>query len=148
MSVFYFTELVNDPIADVVSATLGVDANNKFSDADVGKGVKLGPSNNYIPLADGDEIEGIVISMEPATYNDGFSFGSVQKDRRMKAQVGAGQTGALAVGALVVADVPIALGTDGIVQVKAGAPSVHMWRVLRHVTGTGVSGDTVLIERI
>lgn len=148
MSDFQFTLLVNDPPATILSAALGTGANAFTSAADLGKGVKLGTSQNYVQVAAGDEVEGIVTSVEPYTVNDGFTFGGVQTDRRIEAVVGVSQVGALAIGALVVADIPIALNTAGILQVKAGAPASFKWRVIRHITGTGVAGDTVLLERV
>lgn len=148
MTQFNFTEKVNAPLERIESAALGVDANTKMAQADIGKGVKLAASQNFVPVAANDEIEGVVTSVEPWTVNDGFSFGGVQRDQRILATVGANQAGALAIRTLVVADTPIALGTAGLVQVKAGAPADFKWRVLRHVTGTGVAGDTVLLEKI
>jgi len=148
MTDFVFTLLVNDPPATILSAALGTGANAFGSETDIGKGVKLGTSQNYVLCADDDEIEGVVASVEPFNVNDGFTFGTVQVDRRVEAEVGASQAGALAVGALVVSDVPVAVATDGVLTVKAGSPATFKWRVLRHVTGTGVTGDTVLLERI
>lgn len=149
MTVFHFTELVNDPLADVVSAALGVDADHKFAQNDVGKGVAMGAASNYVPLAEDDEIEGIVTSVEPFTVNDGFSFGAVQKNKRAMAVVGANQGATpMAPLDLVVGDAPVALGTAGRITVKTGAPTVHIWRCIRLVSGTGVAGDTVLIERV
>jgi hypothetical protein len=147
MTTFVFTELVNAPMADIVSSALGANAGAKFSANDVGKLVKLGSANNYVLAADGDQIEGFVVAMMDNTVNDGFSFGSVQKNKRKYAKVGG--TVALAVGDRVVAGVQAALGTvDALPVVKAGTPAVHIWRVIRIVTGTGAVGDTVLIERV
>lgn len=149
MTVFNYTLLVNDPLADIVSTPLGADANNKYVENDIGKGVKLNPAAvGYIPLAKDDEIEGVVVSISPETVNSGFSFGSVQKNRRVEAVVGATEAGTAAVGELVVADTPVAQGTAGILRVYPGAPATHKWRIIAIVTGTGAAGDTVLIERI
>ena len=148
MTDFVFTLLVNDPPATILSAALGTGANVFDSETDVNKGVKLGTSQNYVLAADGDEIEGVVASVEPFNVNDGFSFGTVQVDRRIEAVVVASRVGALAIGSLVVNDIPVALGTAGDIQVKAGSPATFLWRVIRHVTGTGVTGDTVLLERV
>lgn len=148
MTVFNFTTLVNDPLADVVSAALGASANAKYTEADIGKGVKLSTANNYIPLAKDNEIEGIVVSISPETVNDGFSFGSVQKNRRVEAVVGVSEVGTVAVGELLVADTPVALNTAGIIRVYPGVPTTHKWRCIAIVTGTGAAGDTILMERI
>ena len=114
MTVFNFTELVNDPLADVVTAALGVDADNGYVENDIGKGVKLAASNNYVPLVKDDEIEGVVVGLEPSTVNNGFTWGSVQKNRRITAEVGVSEVGTATVGELVVADTPVALGTAGV----------------------------------
>lgn len=148
MTDFYFTELVNDPPALVLSAAIGVDASNKLGTVDVGKGMKLAANDNYVAVAKDDEIEGVLVSISPETVNDGFSFGGVQVNRRVLAIVGASQAGNIAIGALVVADTPTALGTAGIVRVYTGSPAAHKWRVIRIVLGTGATNDTVLLEKI
>lgn len=148
MTDFVFTEIVNDPPARVESAALGVSTSTGLVQADVGKAVKLAANNNYVLTATTNDIEGLVSSVEPFPVNGGFGFGGVQKDGRAIVTVGATQSGALAIGALVVADVQAAVGTAGGCQVQVGTPVSHNWRVLRHVTGTGVTGDLVLIERI
>jgi hypothetical protein len=148
MTVFNYTLLVNDPLADVVSAALGVDSDNGYVENDIGKGVKLAANNNYVPLVLNDEIEGVVVALSPETVNSGFSFGSVQKNRRLEAIVGASEVGTVAVGELLVADNQTALGTEGIIKVFPGSPTTHKWRCLRIITGTGAAGDTILMERI
>lgn len=164
MTAFALTELVNDPLAQIESAALGVDASNPLVQNDVGKAVKRAANNNFVLCTENDEIEGFVSSIEPYTVNDGFSFGSVQLNRRMIVEVGANEAGTLAVGELVVADAQAALGTAANPMVKKGVPAAQsgttpfaytertpntfLWQVIRIVTGTGVTGDTVLIERI
>ena len=148
MTTFVFEELVNDPPATVLSAALGTGSGELDSSADVGKGVKIGTANNYIIATSGDEIEGVITSVEPWTVNDGYSFGGVQVDRRVTATVGATQTGTVAVGDLVVADTQAAFGTAGTLQVQSGAPTQFLWRVIRIISGTGATGDSVLLERV
>jgi len=148
MTVFNFTELVQDPLPQIESAALGADADNPFVEADVGKIVKIAASNNYILGTAGDEIEGFVKSIEPYTVNDGWSFGSVQRSGRMTVEVGATEASTVVPGDLVVCDTQAALGTAGLPQVQSGAPTTFLWRCIRVVTGTGASGDTVLIERV
>ena len=148
MTVFNFTELVSDPMRDIKSAALGVDVDNGYVEADVGKVVKLSTAQNYVPAATGDDIEGFVDSLMPDTVNDGFSWGAVQRDGRRVVEVADAEAGTIAVGAYVVAGIQIALGTAGNPMVIAGAGSIYIWRVLRHVTGTGVSADLLLIERV
>ena len=149
MTDFAFTPLVNSPHADVISAALGATAANEFGSVDVGQVVKLGSAQNYVQVAAGNEIEGIVTVVDGVTVNDGFSFGSVQRDKRFRAKVAADQASTITLGGLVVAGTPIALGTaNGYPQVKDGTPTTHKWRCIRIVSGTGIAGDDVIIEKV
>lgn len=157
MAMFRFNE--HAVTGETVSAALGVDANNKLVQADVGKPVKLAGADNYVVCADGDEIEGFVSSVEPPTVNNGFSFGGVTKRGRFKVKA----SGALAVGDLVVAGAQAALGTAGQAVVKKGtdrvmsdgtaagveqSPNIHIWRVISLLGGAGADGSEVLIEKV
>lgn len=149
MTAFVFTELVNSPMADVITTALGASAGAKLNDNDIGKPVKMGTAQNYVVCSAGDDIEGFVVAIEPATVNDGFSFGSVIRNKRMIARVDAAQAGTLAVGEYAVAGASSALGTkDDYPKVKEGSPTHFHWRVIRVVSGTGVAGDLVLLEKI
>jgi len=149
MTQFVYTELYSGFTADIVSGALGVSSSGKFGDKDIGKPVKLGTANNYVLCSSGDEIEGFVKAVEPYTVNDGFSFGSVQRNRRMIATVDAAQVGTLTVGEYAVAGASSALGTlDAHPKVLQGTPTTFKWRVIRVITGTGVAGDTVLLEKV
>jgi hypothetical protein len=149
MSAFVFTELTQSPeTMQTESACLGVDANNKLTENDIGKAVKLAAANNYVVATTDDEIEGILVAIEPVTYNDGFAFGTVQRRGRALATVGTSEVGTVAVGELVVVDDQAAVGTAGGLVVYPGAPATFKWRVLRIVSGTGAAGDQVLIERV
>jgi len=144
MTDFAFTELVP---TEAYSTALGATNTGTFSIADVGKPVKLSASNTYDICVANDEIEGFVSSVESFTVNNGYSFGGIIREGRKEVVVGAAQTGAIAIGSLVVADVQTALGTVGKAAVKTGVPTKYLWRVVSIVTGTGVSGDVVLVER-
>jgi len=149
MSTFKFTTLTNSPdSAQYESACLGVDADNKLTENDIGKAVKLAAADNYVVATTDDEIEGILITIEPATYNDGFTFGTVQRRGRAYATVGTSELATAAIGELVVVDDQAAVGTAGGLVVYPGAPTQFLWRILRIETGTGAAGDTVLIERV
>ena len=149
MSSFVFTELTQSPDElQIESACLGVDASNKLTDKDVGKALKIAAANNYVLDATTDEIEAVLISTEPNTFNDGFAFGSVARRGRFVATVGANQTATLVPGELVVADTQAAIDTAGGLVVMEGTPTTFIWRCIRVITGTGVVGDTVLIERV
>lgn len=149
MTEFAFTELVNSPHADVISAAIGVDAGNKLSDADIGKPLKMASASNYVLAAAGDEIEGFLVSTEAYTVNDGFAVGSVVRNMRKQAQV---KTTGVVFGDLVVAAGSAAVGTkDAYAQVAKAAGTedkLYVWRVILIVTGTGAVGDIVLIEKI
>jgi len=152
MTDFAFTPLVNDPHADVVSAALGVDSSNKLNDNDVGKPVILAANDNYVLCADGDDIHGFLVSTEANTVNGGFSYGSVQRNKRFEVQVEAGEAGTLAVGTFAVAGIPVAAinvkQTYPQVILKAAAAGAALWKVISIISGTGVAGDLVLIERV
>jgi hypothetical protein len=150
MSNFAFNVKVNDPFADITEAALGATTGDGWGNEEVGKAVKLGPANNYVLASDGDDIEAVVVSMEPNTVNQGFSFGSVQRNCRREAVLDAAETG-VAVGATVVAGAQEVVGTQtngNKTVVAAGAGVVYKWRVIRLIDGTGEAGDTVLIEKV
>lgn len=149
MSSFVLTTLTNSPdSAQYESACLGVAAVTKLTDKDVGKAVKIAAANNFVLCVTTNEIEGLLVSTEPTTFNDGFAFGTVQRKGRAEATVGAGEVGVIDVGELVVADAQAAIDTVGGLVVRSGAPTVHIWRCIRIITGTGATGDTILIERV
>ena len=127
---------------------LGASAGAPFAQNDVGKIVKLSTANNYILATAGDEIEGFVSSVEPETFNSGFSFGGVQRSGRKVVEVGSTEAGTVTPGELVVTDTQAALGTAGYPQVQSGTPTSFLWRCIRIISGTGASGDKILIERI
>lgn len=163
MATFTFSELTEDPLAQIESVALGAGSNEYDSD-DVGKAVKLSGANTAVLCVEGDEIEGFITSVEGNTVNSGYSFGSIKRNRRMLAEVGANQSGNITLYGLVVADAQAAAGTAGIAKVKDGTaasqsgttpfaytertPNTFLWRVIRIVSGTGATGDTVLLERI
>lgn len=149
MSAFVFTDLVD--MREHYSACLGASAAlaEKLTDKDIGKPVKLGTKQNYVLCVDGDDIEGFVGSLSPATYNDGFAFGGVWKEGRIKVKA----TGVISMGAYVVAAAQEAPGvnTAEYGQVKAGTSSRYHWRMIRNVTSPGASaatGHIILIESV
>lgn len=164
MTAFAFTVLV--PAQEIQSSALGVDANGKFqAHADIGKPVKLAAGSKHVLCSTGDEIAGFVNSVEPFTVNAGLSFGGVLKGGRIEVIVAADQGATpMAVGDYVVAGTQLALGTSGVTEwnsggtppstpqgptgrVKTGTPTKKLWQCIRIISGTGVAGDTVLIER-
>lgn len=158
MTTFVYGENVTDAIKDTVSAALGASSAAPFATADIGKAVKRGTAQNYVLCADNDPIEGFVVAIEPFTVNDGFSFGSVQRRGRKIAQVGTGET--VTLNGYVNAYTQTALGTEGYPQVAPAVASaatddgalttsgLFAWQVIRIISGTGVAGDLVLLERV
>lgn len=159
MTTFVYNESVTDALKDTISTALGAAAASGIGNNDLGKAYKAGTVQNYVPCADGDPIEGFVTAVEPFTVNNGFVFGSVQRRGRKLVQNGAGQA-QLAVNDYVVAFTQTAIGTAGLAQVKKATATaatddgalnqagLFAWRVIRIVSGTGVAGDQVLIERV
>lgn len=154
MTTFTFNEQVNAPLPDVTPAALGATTGGAWTNADLGKPVKMGTANNYVLCADGDPIEGVLVAIEPFTVNDGFPFGTVQKNKRFQAVLDTGETG-VTVGAIVVAGANAAVGTANTVANKPvvaveptpGDAGDFKWRVIRLIDG-GEAGDLVLIEKI
>lgn len=153
MKSFKRTLLAEDGVAKVRSDALGNNT-NQYGAYDVGALVKLG-AMSMEPVVANDEIYGAVQHVEEYTVNDGYSFGSVKSSHRIKALVGAdGDTNAVSVGDLVVADTQPALkGKGSTVQgdnaghVKVGNPTRHKWEVI-WVSGAGATGDEVILEKV
>lgn len=158
MTAFLFQPVVPLPDDATQNAALGVNPAGKLTDKDIGKALKLIGDSRYGVVADGDEIEAVLLSIEPFTVNDGYGFGTIQtKERVVASNAGAG---AIAVGATVLAAAQPAVGTEittlttgtqtGVkpTPVKAGAPTKFLWRVVSLLGGNGGVGTTILIERI
>lgn len=151
MATFGFNLLTHSPERlNVISTRLGAtaDAAGRFTDADVGKAVKLGADANHVLCVKDDEIEAFVDNIDSGGTNGGFSFGGVARGNRgvrMAAQLGASQADAATLGALVVADDQAAVGTKGLAQVYVGAPKTNLWRILA-MSGDGEAGTNVILE--
>ena len=159
MPKFMMTELVDarDHV-DTARLGAGTGSSNNWDDKEVGKFVKLVAESRYDLCSVGNEIEGIVSALEPATL-DGYTIGSVRKEGRVTVTFDGLQatpgTGTLAVGDYVVTGTASAKGTalTGAVKVcKATAAAtgiVHKWRVVSlGSAGTGAVGTTGVIERV
>jgi len=73
----------------IISAKLGTDTvanSGHLTDADIGKPVKLLAAGRYGLCADGDNIDGWLVGVNPNTV-DGYAFGSVQIGGRVYAQL-------------------------------------------------------------
>jgi hypothetical protein len=153
MSTFAFNVKVNDPFASITEAALGASALDGWGDEEVGKAVKLGTAHNYVLPTANDPIEGFVVAVEPNTVNQGFSFGSVQRDRRMEVVLAVGES-SVVVGDIVTAGTQEIVGTQTngnkalvMVETTPGDAGDFVWRVIALRTD-GEAGSTVLIERV
>lgn len=148
MPAFKHTMLTTTPAEmDIISAAIGDDTNQARSELDYGKAVVKGDAQNFVLAPAGAEIEGFIDSVRGDTVNEGYSFGGIQRRKRIIAEVGANQgVTPMAVNDFVVADTQVAFGTKGYAKVKTGAPTKFLWQVLA-IEGTGVAGDKVLLER-
>jgi len=149
MAEFKFNLLTHSPETKrVVSTALGAAAGEGWGDKDRHKAVKMGTNSNHVLCAADDEIEAFVDTVRGDTVNEGFSFGGVSRGGRHEAKIGPGQgtTTAAKVLDYVVADAQIAVGTEGVAQVKTGTPTTHKWRIVQ-LMGDGFEGSTVILER-
>ncbi len=149
MAKFKFNQKVDLDRADITDAAIGAAAGEAWSSNDIGKLLKIEASSvdaNYTAIADGNDIEGFLVSVEAVTVNDGFKFGSVQRNGRV--WVINADAGAMVVGDFVVgATQTVAIGTAGKSKVKKGAGVAFKWRVIA-LKVAGAVGDEVLIERV
>ena len=143
--------------SDIVVARLTQDGTKEHHlvDDDKGKLVSLTADSEYALSAQGDQIEGCVVAIEPATQ-DGYTIGSVKTDDRMVAicdGIQADGTGSIAVGDYVVVGTVVAAGTAltvaGPKVCKEGTQTVQFfaWRVIS-LGVAGAVGDTCVIERV
>lgn len=136
---FNFRTLTHSPERlNVVSAKLGTDDLEKYTDSDIGKPMKLGAEPGcFVVVADGDEIEGFLDNIDAGGTTDGHVFGGVAcgtRGFRVEAEF-SGTTGA--VGDLVVAAAQSAIGVkaaSGLGKVKGGTPTTHKWRIIANKT--------------
>lgn len=144
MPVFKHELLTTTPAEmDVISTAIGGNTNQARYDNDIGKAVARGDEQNYVLCADGAEIGGFIDTVRGDTVNGGYSFGGVQRRKRVWAEVG---FGTVAVNDFVVAAVQVPYGTKGTAQVKTGTPGTYKWQAIR-VEGAGTVGSRVLLER-
>lgn len=152
--------LPTTPEDDVFTARLG--AGNaeaqRLDYRDVGKFVKLAGESRYDLAAVGNEIEGVIYSVELAPQN-GYTIGSVSPEGRVYVifdglQASPG-TGTIAIGDYVVTGTPVAKGTaltnyPKVCKATAAGNTLNFkWRVVSLGTaGSGAVGTTGVIEFI
>ncbi len=147
------------PTRPPVTARLGV-TGAAWTDKEAGKFVKLAAESQFNLSALGDDIDGVVTSVESAPSN-GFSVGGVEiavpGDVMAATADGtqAAQTGNLAIGDIVnvgtVVAKDTALTTQGPRVCKATTPAnvLARWRVISlGVAGTGAPGTNIVIQRV
>lgn len=160
MPKFVFTPLVESCRTFTARLGAGSGSANNLTDAEKGKFVKLVAESRYDLCAVGNEIEGLISSMENATL-DQFTVGSVREEGRVPVTFDGLQatpgTGVVAIGDYVVCGTPAAKGTAlvwpaGPKVCKATAAAtglIHLWRVVSLGTaGTGAVGTAGLIDRV
>ena len=158
MAKFKFGVILNE--ATKVTARLGdsvTPATDLLNDADVGKFVKLIGDSQYGLCAVGNEIEGVMDTVNTATQ-DGYAIGGVGTSGTVAVTLDGLQAtpgvGVIAVGDFVVAGTPVARNTAlGGANPKvckataAGGALIHKWRVVS-LNGTTAVGQTGLIQRV
>lgn len=145
------------PSTAAVTTRLGITGSaNNYSDADIGKFVKVIGESAYGLCAVGDPIEAYITSVEAATAG-GFSVGGVQQEDSkfvtfdgLQATPG---TGVLAVGDYVVCGTVVARLTAltapaKVCKATSQAVSFFNWRVVSLGTGAGAVGTVGLIELV
>lgn len=160
MPKFQMSETIHSQRIDTVR--LGnTGAANLYSDAEVGKIVKLTADSRYVLAAAGDPIEAIVTSVNVGTY-DGYSIGGIVRHGSKEVILDGLQatpgTGTVAIGDLVVTgtvvakDTSLTTGTVGqspkVTKATSQTPALHNWRVEALLDGNGNVGSRALIVRI
>lgn len=146
---------------NTITARLGAGASNtRFTDVDVGKGVKLVGDSRYGLLSAADPIEGICTSVETGVY-DTYVIGGVQTKGYVNATAYGLQatpgTGVIAVGEYVYAAAPAAVQvaetlstTIRVVSATTQATAAGLPFKARVVSlgpvGTGAVGTAIVIE--
>ena len=149
------------PLERVTTVRLGAGntANDRFTDIEAGKLVKLAGESRFDLAAVGNPIEAFLVSTETGT-SGGFSIGSVVSKGKVFVTADGLQatpgTGAIAVGDYVVTGTPVAKGTamSGFAKVCKATSQTPVypfaWRVvsLGQAAGTGAVGTTIVIEQV
>lgn len=137
MATFVYGEhLLNG--GSVVSGKLGATAGTYYTEADLGKPVKLIGDSRWGLCADGDEAEGFITSVEAFTVSN-YSFGGIKLAGFKKVIVdGSGVGNAIAIGDYVVA------AAGG--KVKKGTPATHKWRYVAGAVGSGAALEGVVMR--
>jgi len=139
------------------AGTMTASAANKYGNTEVGKPVKLVGESRYDLAVAGDQIEGFIVAVEPATSDD-YNLGTVRPEGR-KAVVFDGLqatpgTGTVAIGDYVVSGSITAQNTalgagPKVCKATTQTGMYYAWRVISLGTvGTGAVGTVGVIDRI
>lgn len=148
------------PLAHVTVVRLGAGnaANQRLKDVDAGKIVKLVGTDRYDLAAVGNQIEGIITSVEVAPQN-GFTIGGICALGKAFAKADGSQaagTGQIAVGDYVVCGdvtplntaIPEPLAYPKVRKATSQTYGAFTWRVVSLWDGDGSVGTQLVIERI
>lgn len=149
------------PAVTVARLGAGNTANDRYSDVDAGKLVKLVAESRYDLCAVGNPIEGVIIAVESAT-SGGYSVGGVAAGEAGETKIfatadglqGTPGVGAIAVGDYVVAGTATAKGTaltayPKVCKATAQTIAFFMWRVVSlGQVGTGAVCTTIVIAKV
>lgn len=151
------------PVTSSQTVRLGASADNagQLSALDENKFTKLAGESRHILASVGDDIDGVITSVEVGT-SAGWSVGGVARgvpgdllDVTFDGLQGTPGTGAIAIGDVVVVGTPVARGTSlngaypKVCKATTPANVVQKWRVVSLGTaGTGAVGTVGVIERI
>lgn len=151
---FNFRVLTQSPERlNVVTAKLGADKDHSgFTDADIGKPMKMGTAGNYQICAAGDEIEGFLDNIDGGPTADGMTIGGVARANlgfRVRAKV----SGAANVLDYVVAGTNAAIGVkdaSGVGVVKAAVDEddnkiKSNWRIVSFDSDAASGTDAIAV---
>lgn len=129
-----------------------------ITDKDIGKAVKIVGDSRVAFCADGDEIHGQLISVEPNQTSGGYKVGTVRAINSPLFDATQGNATALAVGDEVVAAAQAAIGTTNgtapyhvrMLVKKAGAAlgGGQRLKVVAIQSGSGAQGTQVTVSKI
>lgn len=156
----YMVPTVPSGVVQTVRLGAGTGSSNNLSDVDEGKFTKLVGESRHNLAVVGDDIEGVITSVESAT-SGGYSIGGVLRGRSgdmlnvtFDGLQGTPGTGTLAIGDIVNVGTPVAKGTaqttyPKVTKATTAANVVQKWRVVSLGTvGTGAVGTTGTIEKV
>ena len=158
MAKFQSNITLSDEINDTWRVADGSGSSHQLTRVDAGKFVKLVGDSQMGLCAQGNEIEGLLVTADDIAPADGFNLGSVQDSERVLVTFDGLQatpgTGTIAIGDYVVCGTVVARGTalsgpPKVCKATGAATTLNFkWRVISILTGTGAVGGTGVIEML